>query len=56
MRSKSAAQTSLNARLYRFWGDLTEALQTGQPQNEIKQTGRPMFDELYSEPASSSNS
>ncbi len=25
-----------NARLYRFWGDLTEALKTGQPQNEIK--------------------
>ena len=25
-----------NARLYRFWGDLTEALRTGQPQNEIK--------------------
>jgi hypothetical protein len=40
-----------NARLYRFWGDLTEALLTGQPQNEIKQTGRPMFDELYSDPA-----
>jgi SAM-dependent methyltransferase len=40
-----------NARLYRFWGDLTEALQTGKPQNEIKQTGKPMFDELYSDPA-----
>jgi hypothetical protein len=40
----------LNARLYRFWGDLTEALQTGQPQNEIKHTGRPMFEELYSDP------
>jgi hypothetical protein len=40
-----------NARLYRFWGDLTEALQTGQPQNEIKHTGRSMFEELYSEPA-----
>src|SRR5687767_11930196 len=40
-----------NERLYRFWGDLTEALKTGQPQNEIKQTGRPMFDELYSDPA-----
>jgi hypothetical protein len=40
-----------NARLYRFWGDLTEALQTGEPQNEIKQTGKPMFDELYSDPA-----
>jgi hypothetical protein len=40
-----------NARLYRFWGDLTEALQTGKPQNEVKHTGRPMFDELYSDPA-----
>ena len=40
-----------NARLYRFWGDLTEALQTGRPQNEIKHTGKPMFDELYSDPA-----
>jgi hypothetical protein len=39
-----------NARLYRFWGDLTEALQTGEPQNEIKHTGKPMFDELYSDP------
>jgi hypothetical protein len=40
-----------NARLYRFWGDLTEALRTGKPQNEIKHTGRPMFEELYSDPA-----
>ena len=40
-----------NARLYRFWGDLTEALQTGQPQNEIKHTGQAMFEELYSDPA-----
>ncbi len=40
-----------NARLYRFWGDLTEALRTGQPQNEVKISGRPMFDELYSDPA-----
>jgi hypothetical protein len=40
-----------NARLYRFWGDLTDALRTGQPQNEIKHTGKPMFDELYSDPA-----
>src|SRR4051794_29513083 len=36
-----------NARLYRFWGDLTVALQTGEPQNEIKHTGKPLFDELY---------
>jgi SAM-dependent methyltransferase len=40
-----------NSRLYRFWGDLTEALRTGEPQNEIKQTGTPMFEELYSDPA-----
>jgi hypothetical protein len=40
-----------NARLYRFWGDLTEALETGQPQNEVKHTGKPMFDEVYSDPA-----
>ena len=40
-----------NDRLYRFWGDLTEALQTGKPQNEIKHTGKPFFDELYRDPA-----
>jgi predicted O-methyltransferase YrrM len=40
-----------NARLYRFWGDLTEALQTGKPQNEVKHTGHAMFEELYSDPA-----
>ena len=39
-----------NARLYRFWGDLTEGLRTGQPQNEIKHTGASMFAELYSKP------
>ena len=38
-------------RLYGFWGDLEEALRTGQPQNEVKHTGTPMFDELYREPA-----
>jgi predicted O-methyltransferase YrrM len=40
-----------NARLYPFWGDLTEALRTGKPQNEVKQTGASMFEELYSDPA-----
>ena len=40
-----------NARLYGFWGDLSEALQTGKPQNEIKHTGKPMFEELYSDEA-----
>ncbi len=39
-----------NARLYRFWGDLTEGLRTGQPQNEIKHTGASMFAELYRVP------
>ena len=39
-----------NARLYRFWGDLTDALRTGGPQNEIKHTGASMFAELYSKP------
>jgi 2-polyprenyl-3-methyl-5-hydroxy-6-metoxy-1,4-benzoquinol methylase len=39
-----------NARLYRFWGDLTEALKTGEPQNEIKHTGEPVFKKLYSDP------
>jgi hypothetical protein len=39
-----------NARLYRFWGDLTEALQSGSPQNEIKRTGASMFAELYNKP------
>jgi hypothetical protein len=26
----------VNHRLFRFWGNLTEALRTGQPQNEAK--------------------
>ena len=39
-----------NARLYPFWSDLTEALRTGSPQNEIKHTGTGMFEELYSDP------
>jgi hypothetical protein len=39
-----------SVRLYRFWGDLSEGLRTGSPQNEIKHTGAPMFAELYSKP------
>jgi precorrin-6B methylase 2 len=35
-----------NARLYRFWGDLTEALHTGAPQNEAK-VGGDLFETLY---------
>src|SRR5262245_24167152 len=39
-----------NARLYPFWGDLTEGLRTGQPQNELKRSGSSMFEELYRDP------
>src|SRR6201995_5261485 len=39
-----------NARLYPFWGGLTDALRTGQPQNEVKHSGKSMFAELYAEP------
>lgn len=38
-----------NARLYRFWGSLTEGLRTGQPQNEAK-TGEDFFGTLYADP------
>jgi hypothetical protein len=41
-----------NARLYGFWGHLTEALRTGRPQNESKaDPGASPFDALYSDPA-----
>ena len=36
-------------RLYPFWGSLTEALRTGNPQNEIK-SGGDLFRELYADP------
>ena len=39
-----------NARLYRFWGGLTEALRTGQPQNEARH-GVDFFAALYADPA-----
>ncbi len=38
-----------NARLYPFWGTLTDGLRTGQPQNESKQGGN-FFDVVYSDP------
>jgi precorrin-6B methylase 2 len=38
-----------NARLYGYWGALTEALQTGQPQNEAK-SGGDFFAALYADP------
>ncbi len=40
-----------NHRLYPFWGHLTEALRTGQPQNEIKSGGPGLFEALYADPA-----
>ena len=38
------------SRLYGFWNDLTEALRTGKPQNEIKHSGEPVFAKLYEVP------
>ncbi|MET0514900.1 MAG: methyltransferase [Nitrospiraceae bacterium] len=38
-----------NARLYPFWGSLTEGLRTGKPQNEAK-TGEDFFGKLYADP------
>ena len=37
-------------RLYPFWCNLREGLQTGKPQNELKHTGKSLFDELYADP------
>ncbi len=39
-----------NARLYGFWGSLTEGLRTGAPQNEAK-GGGDFFEALYADPA-----
>ncbi len=38
-----------NARLFRFWSDLGPALKTGLPQNEVKHSQKPMFEELYAD-------
>jgi len=40
-----------NARLFRYWADLGEAMRTGQPQTEIKHAGESIFAELYRDPA-----
>ena len=40
-----------NARLYPFWGALTEALRTGQLQNEAKGGGENFFAAIYADPA-----
>lgn len=39
-----------NRRLYGFWGDLTEALRSGKPQNESKGGGADPFVALYADP------
>ena len=39
-----------NARLYGFWGNLTTALKTGEPQNEAKR-GEGFFAATYADPA-----
>ncbi len=38
-----------SARLFRFWSDLGPALKTGQPQNEVKHSQKPIFEELYAD-------
>ena len=40
-----------NARLYAFWGALSEALRTGLPQNEAKSGGN-FFEAIYGDPDS----
>jgi 2-polyprenyl-3-methyl-5-hydroxy-6-metoxy-1,4-benzoquinol methylase len=39
-----------NDRLYKFWSDLEEGLRTGKPQNEVKHTGKPVFEAIYADP------
>lgn len=39
-----------NRRLYPFWNNLTEALRTGEPQNEIKTGEGDLFGKLYADP------
>jgi len=39
-----------SARLYGFWGSLTEALHTGLPQNEVKTGATSLFDAVYADP------
>lgn len=41
----------LNARLFKYWNDLPEALRTGKPQNEEKYGQKGIFETLYAEPA-----
>ena len=45
----------LNTRLFGFWNDLGEALKTGEPQNEVKLHGKPIFEQLYADDSSLGN-
>lgn len=38
-----------NNRLYPFWNNLEEGLKTGLPQNETKNGGKPLFEEVYAD-------
>ncbi len=38
-----------NARLYGFWGNLTEALRTGKPQSEVKHGRAGFFEAVYAD-------
>jgi hypothetical protein len=40
----------LNSRLFGYWNHLGTALKTGQPQNEVKQSGKSIFEALYARP------
>jgi hypothetical protein len=39
-----------NTRLYPFWGNLTIALRTGKPQNEVSNGNENSFEQLYADP------
>jgi hypothetical protein len=53
-RSKSTCLAGMldmaNARLYKFWDNLTEGLRTGQPQNEAKGASEDLFGAIYKDP------
>jgi len=40
-----------NHRLYGFWGELTDGLRTGRPQNEAATGQAPFFEAIYADPA-----
>lgn len=44
------ALTIFNTLIYEHWASLEEALQTGEPQAIIEETGESFFESLYSEP------